>query len=325
MDLAGSLSVSERNLSADLIEIKKIVSIPLTDSTLLNYAFLSEMNGNNVILSSDSRVLIIDMAENKVLLSLNRKGNGPQEYIEIGNVSADWDQQELFVFDIQKQHVNVYSFQGDYLRTIPAPNNECSGVNNSGNNLIWEMMGHQKSLPWLYYTDKKGHLVDSSRIRTPKTNLLMFFSPSVIKNGEDVFIQTFNSDTLYSLSKGQIIPAIVLSRGRKNMPLSYYSNYELYSRYYFNYIIWGPYVVTEDLIFLEYDYHKVHYQDIWNQVNGRLIARRILQNPEDSKGFPISYDGQTLYFWPSRANGNSLVGLESASDSIELVVAELRK
>lgn len=324
IDVVGSLSVPERDLPAGLISIQTIVSIPLMDSTLLKYPVLYELNRNEAIISSDSRVLLIDTEEGKVLLSLCRQGNGPQEYVEIGNVSADWEQQELYVFDLQKRQALVYSFKGDYLRTVRPPRNACAGVNSFGNGLVWEMMSHGETTPWIYITDQEGHLVDSSKSMAPLTRSFMSFSPSLVKNGKDLFFMTFNSDSLYKISGYSMVPEMILSRGKKKMPIEYYSRYDLYYKYGKEYIVFGKYVVSEDLLFLEYDYKSAHYLDIWSPISGQLIARRKLLLPEDSKGFPVTFDGEIRYFWPNWAQGNYLVELDSSSESMELIVAELR-
>lgn len=323
IDVGGSLAVTEKGLPANLIEIKKIVNIPLTDSTLLKYSVLDELNRDDAIISSDTRVLLIDMEKSEVLLSLSRQGNGPQEYLEVGHVSANWEKQELYVFDIQKRHANVYSFKGDFLRAIRPPGDPCGEVTSFGDVLVWGMMSHGESIPWLYITDEEGHRVDSSKSMAPVTKSFMSFSPSLVKNGLDLLFQTFNSDTLFKISEEKITPVIILSRGKKKMPLEYYSSYDLYYRYGDEYIVFGPCVVSEDLLFLEYDYHKTHYLDIWSMVSGQLVARRTLQRPGDLKGFPIVFEGETRYFWPNLTNGNYLVGLDSTKeDSIELIVAE---
>ena len=77
--------------------------------------------GKDIIIVSNGRegdILIFDRKTGKSLRKINRKGQGPEEYLMLINVILDEDKGEIFVNAGPTSQLQVYNLHGDFKRTI---------------------------------------------------------------------------------------------------------------------------------------------------------------------------------------------------------------
>lgn len=102
-----------------LQEVAEVSYLPLetTDEVIFKGYFMDISRKG--MLSCDPRggnIFLFD-AKGKALLSMNHRGEGPEEYTGVKKVSIDWEKQEIYVLDIKK-HILVYDLTGKHVRTI---------------------------------------------------------------------------------------------------------------------------------------------------------------------------------------------------------------
>ena len=67
-------------------------------------------------------LLFFDAKTGKKAFCINRKGQGPEDYISVGALVMDEKAGEIFAWNIMYGTFQVYDEQGKYLRTLPMHN-----------------------------------------------------------------------------------------------------------------------------------------------------------------------------------------------------------
>lgn len=307
LDIEGHLNIRASSPKEDILQVESPVHISLPDSLLLRFPAIAGADNKLMALFDDSKIVLVDLSEGRAVQAVSRKGNGPEEYLDIGGVSVAWEDRELLVFDIQKLRTQVYSFEGEYKRTIHSPSKACSGVSRVGSRLFWTVASRGKPLPAYYVTDLDGVLTDSSKTHFPRFRSSFMSLSSTLLSGKteyDSLLLQVWSDTVYRVTpKEPDSPLLVISLGEKGMPLKYLEQYETYRKNIDGSIIPEGWSFVNPYLFLGYYYGQKAYRDIWDIRNQTLVGRNILSEQ--------NYASDTS-FWPSFCSSDGI--LYSVSD-----------
>ena len=119
------LNIGEKDYPTRKIDIHDIADveyIPLesSDSTLLglSYMYFSDKYVVTSDVSSGGNIYFFDHS-GKLLWKFNRRGPGPGEFSYLFLWIVDFEQEECYVDDMNKHEILIYSFKGDYKRSIP--------------------------------------------------------------------------------------------------------------------------------------------------------------------------------------------------------------
>lgn len=106
----------------DFMEVEYI-PLETTDEFVLQ-GKVADVGEKKLILTNARRgeILIFDLVTGKGIKKINRRGNGPEEYILPFNVHLNEEETELFVNDGPSSKIQVYDLEGVYKRTIPYKN-----------------------------------------------------------------------------------------------------------------------------------------------------------------------------------------------------------
>ena len=107
-----------------LEKIANIEYIPLetNDSTLVNRSRPDVVSDRYIIYQNNNGQILVFNRKGKSLYSFNRRGGGPEEYSTIyGSIILDEEKDELFVEDIHKAKIFVYSIDGQFKRKLALP------------------------------------------------------------------------------------------------------------------------------------------------------------------------------------------------------------
>ncbi len=224
-------------------DVADVEYIPLetTDSSLISsvqYMFVSD---NEIITHNyqTGSVIIFDRT-GKYKSSFSHKGESEKEYVYALGMTVDFDAKEIYIFDyrgLAPSKVKVYSFTGDYLRSLPTV----------ADSLRFEIMDYDKDNLFaedVAHTDLAEHLIDAfkpsqepyyliskqtgeiqplklhvdDRLRNQINETLLLerdYSETlsitipiypVSKCGKEIFVADFGLDTIYSLQAGQWTP-----------------------------------------------------------------------------------------------------------------------
>jgi len=207
------------------IEIKEKKYIPLetTPEILLDkdktIKYLSETIC--VITNRERGDVFIFNLDGKCVGSFNCQEPGPYGYQYIVDIVVDENKEEIFIVcgDIM-----VYTFEGKFLRKLYSPkdtkiwsirnfNNTtllASGpphVNMSDSSLL-------KTTPYVQLSKQTGEVTGSLNVGWFDRQVLMegwrSATPTMIKNGKDIYLSDFSSDTLYHIEQnGKLKPFLV--------------------------------------------------------------------------------------------------------------------
>ena len=320
LDIEANLKVSAFSPKEGILQVAEPIYIPLPDSILLGSPIITDEHNDIVVLHDDSKIVMADLREGRVIQAISRKGNGPEEYLDIGGVSVAWEDRELLVFDIQKLRTQVYSFEGEYKRTIHSPSKACSGVSRVGSRLFWTVASRGKPLPAYYVTDLDGVLTDSSKTHFPRFRSSFMSLSSTLLSGKteyDSLLLQVWSDTVYRVTpKEPDSPLLVISLGEKGMPLKYLEQYETYRKNIDGSIIPEGWSFVNPYLFLSYYYGQKAYRDIWDIRNQTLVGRNILSEQNyasDTSFWPsfCSFDG-ILYSVSDKTSGLAIISARIA-------------
>ena len=104
-------------------DIAKVEYIPLETNTNTLMRFRTDaiihVSDDYIIAKNynDGDIFVFD-GQGKSKYSFNHKGQGPMEYNVLWDIAFDEKAKEIFVFDLYKSNIHVYSIDGKYKRTL---------------------------------------------------------------------------------------------------------------------------------------------------------------------------------------------------------------
>lgn len=234
------------NLSGDYptrkVDLKEIadveyIALETTDSSLLTSSCVYFYISNDYIVTRDRNagdIFFFDRT-GKFIRRINRKGNGPEEYLNLQKIAVDFKTEECFIYDLYRKKVHIYTFDGTYKRSFPwmiaqltpwCNYNEDYLIGYHGS-LSLETFRLKDTHPFYLMSKKDGTLTPlditvpngiSSTLNMEKVILTtgdVYYDKAflpidpLIMNGDEALIADFSLDTLYSFKEGTLIPIAV--------------------------------------------------------------------------------------------------------------------
>lgn len=235
-----ALDIADENYPTRKIDIHDIADveyIPLesSDSTLLGTAYIYV--SDKYIVTSDNpsggNIYFFDHF-GRLLWKFNKKGSGPGEFSFLNLEVVDFDTEECYVNDVNKKALYIYSFKGDYKRTMSLQgqgkglesyasfsirnyNKEyLLGYDDASVFFLRELPG--KSTYYLINKKDGSRHPLSLKIRNGLTNHIYngkgeyvghLTHYPILQNGDECWISELSCDTVYSLVDNLLIPIAV--------------------------------------------------------------------------------------------------------------------
>lgn len=217
-----------------LNDLADITYIPIetNDHVLIN-------NGINALSHfSDKYIIIVNYKSydcyifdrnGKIINFFNHKGQGPNEYLNIIGITADEVKKEIYIVDHpQKHRILVYSFDGDFIRTLSLPSNTTIGTihNFDKETLLCEDNNHKNGnkKPYFLLSKQNGRIINELNIIFNKERISPRFYQKtgekgvmavsygytpIIRFNEDFIIGDISQDTIYQYSKNKTLTPIL--------------------------------------------------------------------------------------------------------------------
>lgn len=300
IDLGKSVSDKANSRKAVVMDVADVEPIIIDDSITVGTLRIAGVDENNMVIYDRERIMIFD--RNGYLQSIvAKKGNGPQEYVNILSVYADMDSRQLYVTDTQKRNVLRYTFEGEYIDVFH--DESCGHVGGfPGGNLIMCYSPYSDSRFCFGIFDKKWNLLRESTLRkTEIDSRMLAFDGTGLFNGECFFKKCFE-DTLYSVTNNVDRPVLIIDKGKYKAPDEYYKTYRPQGKY----ILGEAFSMADEYLFLEFGFDGKMYRDVWNSEDCTLLFRSEISSEDDHPGFPVNVEGETVYCWPDYVNGDNL-------------------
>jgi hypothetical protein len=199
----------------DVAEVS-YVALDSQDDLLFNGSVGSLSDKGIVIYDGSNQRLLFFDKQGKFLNSVDRKGQGPEEYSMMFKALVDWDKDEVLVLNSYSQSV-VYSLDGTFKRRLTFE----SDVNPS-DVYYWsdgQCVSYRKAYldedgqlepyqPIVFYSRETGKMEDSLSYRKEHEFPLIIGNgsmkmeisyPSLVKLNGDVYVNDLSADTIYRL------------------------------------------------------------------------------------------------------------------------------
>jgi len=218
------------------LETKKecLISMPCTvilnDSLIVTRTFSGGMSMG--VLGPVNTSLYAFDRSGKFLNPIGQKGQGPEEYISIGDPFFNTDQSTLFVQDIKK--VIEYDYKGKFIRsfkTLEMDSLQLTRYAYAGNGLFIAKMRYNGINIYNYcLMDEKGNLLKGypNHIfyhKEREYRLVMTHALTPVRVDNQLFLKDFINDTIYSLSNLELKPAFVFGFGPYTYPKDHIPNF----------------------------------------------------------------------------------------------------
>lgn len=270
------------------------------DCLMADLFFVGSRNGKLVIKSDEYTLYIIDSESGKIESKIDRRGNGPQEYILISYATVAPDKDIIYISDLSKDRVLAYDFKGNYISELPLKKVSTVKKLEDGNYVVcYFRRTDEKSCYGLY--NKDFNLIRKSSMKKSEVDNFMLTVNSTSDYNGECFFQEYYSDVIYKVTSDVDIPYLTIDLGKYALPLEYYASAGLYNKNADDYIIPQRNLIVDNFLFYRYFYNRKMYMDVWNINKGLLISRTIFKNESDPFGFKITVNGVEVHCWPEFA------------------------
>jgi hypothetical protein len=212
------------NTSDDTIFLSKIVDtvkyIPLEtlEENYIQRAGKIRFFDNKFYVLSDSRLLIFDI-NGKFISQVNKKGRGPDEYLNISDFCiSSRDSCLCLITRSGSYNIDKYSLYGDFIKRTPI---EVFSLRAEimGENLISFNDGEKEDC--IDVIDlKTGRVINSFLKARGKVDRPMILNKGKYfdKSGENLYFSRAFSNTIYQIYSSGITPKYIIDFGSKNFP-----------------------------------------------------------------------------------------------------------
>ena len=222
-------------LLQDIADIEYI-KLETTDDVLVSgISDIANISNDYIVIKdrSQSKIFVFNR-EGKIISHFNRRGNGPHEHVYgIGRSVVDGKNEEIIILDYNK--ILVYSFNGDYKRTLPtseyalkdAYNFDDNNLLICDNNRVIVGSGYSEN-PYYLMSKKDGSITYVLDIHLPvrysnnwaEVVELPGGEKSAISNsidiynnryyGQDIVISDISSDTIYLFTRNKVLTPMLV-------------------------------------------------------------------------------------------------------------------
>ena len=194
----------------DLSEIAdKIESIELevTDESLISRPFRIFCSSDYIIIAERNSIMLFDK-KGKFIRQIGSRGQGPYEYIGIGDVAVDFDSKKIFVFSGSDHKLICYDIEGIFLTKSPP------GYSGAGYNLYMSFLDNRL----LFLEELFTRISD----KTKRQRILYFIDDDLLKS-DSIIIKSFDPSPIFQV--GYNLYGDYITKERDNIYLYYYAQF----------------------------------------------------------------------------------------------------
>lgn len=286
LDIVANIDCADKGTLNDIFDFKGIIKPELTDSTLLSYANVRGVYGDNIYIQEDNLLMIFNMADGKCVSSIDRTGQGPKDYVMLhfaypSPANGDW-----VAWDIRGRKIVRYQADGRFVGAYPA---DIDCICPDGKNR-WAAQKNvvEGETQMIYIYDDNFNITDSIQ-----TSLIRsFMKPNTLYpfNGEPSLLA---ADTLYRVSpENKFTPVIAFSLGNYLSPDYKENQFDklLAERNnYINYNFFGDGKVG----CIYYSFNDKMTLQFYSLEDGNLLLSKIASQEQFFEGIDFNADGMT--------------------------------
>lgn len=277
--VASSISERPKQIVFE-VDPQDVSIIPLAndDKAYLSQVSVVGVDEKQLVVTSDDKIFFYAVNNGDLLSMIDRKGKGPQEYLNIASSVVDFDKEVITIHDMYSRNLAQYGFKGDFIQKIK-----------------------NDSIIWLASTDKFFFAFNDPQVATQcqfeiydkdwnlrkstsnkesndaKSDIIRIVG---MYNHDNTIYVTINDTLSIFTPEFELEPYLTFDKGSLKCPSEVENdrkNYDLSKSY-----ITSDYAtLIGNYIYYRYMYNEHKYQDMWDVNSGKLIGRNIIDGAVD--------------------------------------------
>ena len=309
----------------DIAKNMQLIPIETNDSVLFHYVIIVGITEECIVAHSGNigvhkkAVYFINKTDGKISSMIDRNGQGPEEYISIGDVHLNEQDNTLYLYGRDSGRTNEYAFDGKFIGHIKNDSIAAFRMLKDGNFVV-------SYAPFVNTGFSLGIYDDSWNLKRrglPKKEenikFDMIYFDAILKFNDDYFYKLAHCDTLYRITSAFDEPYLVHSKGKYNLPLDIKASLEKTDREGYKYIQQDFGTLISKYYFLTYYYDNSFYSEIWDIENTSLIYKSKYSREGGVNGVPVIINDKKIYVWPAYVSDESLYCVIENEDAISLI------
>lgn len=289
----------EKTIYIEDIADLEFIRLETNDSILVSRSLPDVVSEHYIVYHNQDGQVFVFSRKGEILYSFNHMGKGPEEYQSMMDILLDENSTELYINDIIKSNIFVFSIDGTFKRHIPLPKRffpDCLMnydenhlfcynsyyMDKSQNGMSKEEIS-QRNKPYYFISKQTGELTSleykiPNRMGnqvfqmkddgTPVAILMTTIYP-LTRNTPDILITEFTDDTLYSLKDGKLLPVMIKKPSTHKMIPPMMVGVDLFTdRYVFINACEKQFDIKQKSLYLAYD----KLSEVFYRIDSKLYS-----------------------------------------------------
>ena len=320
IDLESYIKNGEHNKKIKLSDITdSIIYMPLKTTYNLPVAEIQGIRmTEEFIYCLDTRQNLFCFDHNGDFITLiGKRGEGPEEYLNIADFDVDAVKKEIYLFDLQRHSILIYDLEGNFIRRIKLSDNILNIARYYNSQFIVyapQYLGNENEK--LIFFDDNGEKKDSISFlqnRNSNNTKTDLFKMAVFKFYDPFTFQLPFSDIVYALTPiGNQYKYIELQQGEYKLPYNIGSNTKSYNKNLDSPYIFEPYVQKyKNVLFINFFFKMNNYRVLYDLSNKSFHT---IFKGKYPVGIENDIDGSSP-FWPIYIKDEWAVGIANFNDT----------
>lgn len=303
-------NVSDKMTFNDIAEVVNV--IPVDNDIVIESVVVIGETGEYLLIKENKpyndQLYLMDKNNGKIFAEVGRRGNGPGEYNMIMGVAVD--EENIYVYDINKKCQIVYSLDGKYKETI---DRGLGGFNvlKDGNYVAGPNPFFRNGEVFSVY-DREFNKIRESEINIEIPEGAMRLDVFTKYNDECYYL---GNDTTYRVTTESDDPFLVVNLGKYKRPLKNAATRDGNDESAHKYINKGGDIMSSKYLFFTYMYDELSYSEVWDMEAEKPVFRTHFTYelgedgmPKNIKGIgvPVKIGDEEVEVWPSYISGDDI-------------------
>lgn len=303
----------------EYLDVKNVKVIPLeyTDKSMLGGVTGLSSSEEFLIIHDLINIYLFDKESGKVVNMISHRGKSDQEYLDVLGVSSDDKERELYVIDLNGKKINVYNYDGDFVRQVKSDtmltfdkidDNRFVGYNGG----MGRDVDYQFNLT-LY--DKDFNFIKGLDRRTEEEVATKgyFALRNCLRYGKGYY--NYLRDTVFSVTTEGLSPLLAIDKGVYKVPVEVANDMDEIGKYiaYDNATLFGDYLLYRLFI----PNSGTHRLQMWNLNSNKLLFQYDASPAEGRNGIPIKFEDEVIYPRILHVDGNDRIYCMLPQSSVE--------
>lgn len=302
-----------------IVDVHKVADVSYIPLDLVNGSSFGGSSMFNFKISDEYMIthdlgtgdIILFDSSGKLIRTFNHLGDGPRQYYYFTLLVADFKKEELFVEDYKKREILVYSFTGDFQRTLPLHFLGDKGMltallDYNAEYLIarYDSLHFSKELgntkyPYRLISKKNGSMekinlpvdkpltpalyrdtlfLDGEKKVETVRGAQLFDLKQLLKNGDEILIADQGLDTVYCFKNGTLTPVFNRTPLMRTMNSPVIINPRLFTDDYFYFSLLDAVPPSDPYI-----NYKTISEYVLNRKSGEILKWRMTDANQDAQ------------------------------------------